>query len=203
MHGGTPTGCRSLANVELDPMHVIPENLPTPVLPLLLFAAASPSTEELERVLCITPDVNVIENGTQQRNALHMAAIFNQPRNISLLLRAGVNRHAVTDKGFSPLVAACISGSAEAVKVLLDEGDQDPNSRDSYQNTPLHAAVMNGHVGVIRELLEHGADPSATTVDGWTPLTAALFKKNSEVTEILTQAIASYRDSKATGEQGG
>jgi ankyrin repeat protein len=97
------------------------------VTPLLLIAAASPSIDALERGLRITPDINITEDGPLKRNALHMAAISNQPKNLSLLLRAGMNVHATVDGGITPLFLACMFDHAEVVTVLIEEGNEDPN----------------------------------------------------------------------------
>ncbi|RKK57123.1 hypothetical protein BFJ69_g17567 [Fusarium oxysporum] len=167
---------------------------------LLLAAAMAPSTEELKRVLSITPDVNVTESGPTKRNALHMAAVFNQPRNILPLLHAGVDKHAVTDQGFTPLFAACIVGNVEVVKTLLEEGGEDPNWRHSNTSTLLHAAAVNGYTDVTRELIDHGADPFLTQDEGWTPLNVALAKNHYEVANILKEAMDSQRALAAANE---
>ncbi|KAI9857093.1 MAG: hypothetical protein M1824_005018 [Vezdaea acicularis] len=161
----------------------------TQPLPPLLIAAASPSIDALKHVLCVTEDVNMIENGSGGRNALHIAAVANQPKIASVLLMHGVNVHAVAEGGITPLCLACMCGHEEVVRVLIEEGLADPNVRDLSQFTPLHAAATNGHLEVTRLLLEHGADPWLTESTGWTPLNAATIKKNEKVVQALTQAM--------------
>lgn len=46
-------------------------------------------------------------------------------------------------------------------------------------DTPLHSGAMNDHVGIVRLLLEHGANINAADIDvrvvycdGWAPATA-------------------------------
>lgn len=50
----------------------------------------------------------------------------------------------------------------------------DLNAPDSDGNTPLHVAVAQGQVTIVRQLLRSGADPSARDAQGRTPLHVAL-----------------------------
>lgn len=128
------------------------------------------------------------------RNGLHVAAISNQPKNVSLLLRNGANVHAIAEGGITPITLACMVGHAEIVRVLIEEGNANPNVRDWSQGTPLHAAAINGHLEVTRVLLEHGADPWLSETTGWTPLNAAAIKRHEEVVQMLAQAMEAKRD---------
>ena len=53
---------------------------------------------------------------------------------------------------------------------LIDKVLGDPRWSGS---TPLHAAVVSGQPGIVKFLIERGADVNATTKLGWTPLTMA------------------------------
>jgi len=44
------------------------------------------------------------------------------------------------------------------VRLLLEHG-ADPNIQNEYGDTPLHKAAYNGHVDVVKLLLEHGRRP--------------------------------------------
>jgi ankyrin repeat protein len=158
-------------------------------LPPLLVAAASPSIVLLQRQLKLTSDPNITESGPLGRNALHIAALSNQPRNFSLLLKAGVDVCARAKNGTTPLILASMVGHAEIVKIIIEEGKVDPNERDMYQNTPLHAAVVNNHTEVVKILLRHRADPWAVESNGWTPLHVAVVKRFEEMIQVLTQAM--------------
>ncbi|XP_065800356.1 ankyrin repeat domain-containing protein 49 isoform X4 [Muntiacus reevesi] len=60
------------------------------------------------------------------------------------------------------------------VQRLLSERATHVNTQDEDKYTPLHRAAYSGHLDMVRELIAHGADVHAVTVDGWTPLHSAL-----------------------------
>ncbi|TGZ64638.1 hypothetical protein CRM22_006274 [Opisthorchis felineus] len=72
----------------------------------------------------------------------------------------------------SALSEACIGGSLEAVKFLIDHG-ANVNSRGQFGRTPLYRAVFGGHLDVAQILLQHGADPRLYADDGQRPIEVA------------------------------
>ncbi|KAH7124624.1 ankyrin repeat-containing domain protein, partial [Dactylonectria macrodidyma] len=51
--------------------------------------------------------------------------------------------------------------------------------------TPLHRASQNGHVKVVKVLLEKGADVMVAGKDGWTPLHRASQNGHVEIVKAL------------------
>lgn len=67
----------------------------------------------------------------------------------------------------SQLWTACSEGNLETVLgILNDASSVDIEIRDHTGSTPLIEAVKNGHVDVVKVLLDRGADPSFTSVHG-------------------------------------
>ena len=72
-------------------------------------------------------------------------------------------------------------------RLLLKYG-ANPNARTRRDlQTPLHLALINSNVLLLRVLLEHGVDLDAKDKDGKTPLQLSLERGNEEVTQLLSR----------------
>ena len=133
--------------------------------------------------------------------AVHSLAASASLKLVSLLLEAGadVTLKVAVDEGdglelnFDTLLGyytSAIHARAEVVKMLLDAGT-DPNSQDTYfGQAPLHNVVCRDEgVKIGKLLLEYGADPLLTDVDGETPLDYAKeLSKDQDLIDLLTEA---------------
>ncbi|KAJ5710433.1 hypothetical protein N7488_004589 [Penicillium malachiteum] len=96
----------------------------------------------------------------------HLAAFYNQPAIMELLVNDGVNLMAgfpqrVLEDTPSPLHIACKDGYVEIVKVLLRQGVS-PDVPDSNGVTPLILAISWGNRDIVKVLLDSGANPYQT-----------------------------------------
>jgi ankyrin repeat protein len=88
--------------------------------------------------------------------------------------------------GFAPLHLACYFGHEEMAQLLLDGGaDPDVVSRNAMSLRPLHSASASRALGIVRMLLEHGADVNAQQHGGWTALHAAAKHGDLRLVELL------------------
>lgn len=87
------------------------------------------------------------------------------------------------------LHAAATYGRVGIVKVLIDNGAR-PVIRNSNGVIPLYRAAEDGYVGVARLLLDEmsPAEASWKTIDGLTPLHAALKRGHHALAEVLLEA---------------
>ncbi|KAF5855664.1 hypothetical protein ETB97_008825 [Aspergillus alliaceus] len=76
------------------------------------------------------------------------------------------------------------NGHESAVKLLLDQGAQ-PDSSDTYGQTPLSCAAQEGHESVVKLLLYQGAQPDSSDERGQTPLSYAAEKGHESVVKLL------------------
>lgn len=106
---------------------------------------------------------------------LAFAAYEGQIGAVQLLLSRGcpVDVGAETG-GRTALFCSCWGGTAkhEVFGCLLEKG-ADPNAQTSYDGTPLHSAVLWGHVDLAKSLISAGADPQRTDAKGRTALEVA------------------------------
>ena len=90
--------------------------------------------------------------------------------------------------GWTPLHLAAFFGQLEAARQLLNAGaDVHAVSRNSLQNTPLHAASAGKHAAIALLLLERGADPEAIDGGGFTARRIAAENQLTAVVEAIAR----------------
>ncbi len=76
-------------------------------------------------------------------------------------------------------------GDIESVKRLL-KNNPNPDERDSFGGTALHAAMFQKNMEVIKLLIEYGSDVNVQGLkNGYTPLHDAVWANNLEAVKIL------------------
>lgn len=98
---------------------------------------------------------------------------------------------------------ASISGVEAAVRLHIKRGDN-LNARDRDGLTPLMLAAARNKIGVVKLLLEAGANPELSDPNGQDALSKALKAGHADTAAILHDAIAhiTTTDKKATGTTG-
>ncbi|KQX63264.1 ankyrin repeat domain-containing protein [Streptomyces sp. Root1310] len=123
---------------------------------------------------------------------LMSAVMFEGGSQVGRLLRAGADPSAADVEGTTPLYAACVHGSADAARRLLEAGaPPDVESAGlGAEGTPLCAAACWGHLDAVRTLLAHGADPNLREDHGTglTPLQWATAGPHPETVAVLRAA---------------
>lgn len=109
------------------------------------------------------------------------------------LVRSGANVDlAYGDASITPLFLAARRGASGVVSVLLKEGQANADARSFYEGSygvsPLHVAAKEGHVDVIRLLVEAGADMNAIDEIGKTPLDYAVIRGHLGAIQMLVEA---------------
>ncbi|KYQ92377.1 putative homeobox transcription factor [Tieghemostelium lacteum] len=113
--------------------------------------AADTIKSTLNRYTCLATPT---EPNLMGRTALHEACEHQSDENLKLLLPRFPNK-SLCDlyKGETPLHVAAKKGTNYTVKTLLD-GGADKNAVDFHGRTPLMVACINGHLEIIKELVE-------------------------------------------------
>lgn len=85
-------------------------------------------------------------------------------------IKQGANINALDSQGMTPLIRYIIyRRNIEVLEFLLSHGAQ-LEGQTNYGWTPLHTAARSGKIYFVKVLLNHGADPLATTAEGKTAL---------------------------------
>lgn len=153
----------------------------------LLHAAVELSgTTVLELLVASKPNLEVYNE--RGETPLLSAVRLNRHRAVELLAKSGASVTAEDSKGNTPASYCISSGNGTILKTLLTYG-LEVNRLIKYQAhevTPLFASVYFKQDLVLTELLlQHGANPDLSCQDGWTPLTAAAYKKNQDMVKLL------------------
>ena len=135
---------------------------------------------------------------------------------VASLLERGADSNSKDERGRTPLLAGCRSGSTELVKLLIERG-ADVNMRGDVTTggesgfiTPLCMALAAGHEEAGALLIEHGADVNALGMEGKveertisaTPLMLAAMKGLQHATKLLLERGAEV-DKETEASRGG
>ena len=137
------------------------------------------------------PDLarELADAGGGPRDLLEAAAL-GDVQAMSELLEAGDGGIDVrSPDGFSPLHYAAYFRRAEAVSLLLERGaDAEAVALNPTRVRPIHSAAAAGDAGIVRRLLEAGAEPDPQQEGGFTPLMSAALHGHMEMAELLLEA---------------
>ncbi|KAJ5932852.1 hypothetical protein N7516_007341 [Penicillium verrucosum] len=145
-------------------------------------------------------DVNA--QGGLYENALYAACFKGHDKIAQMLLERGADvnaqggdcrislRDACSEGhykcGRSPLSRAAQNGDQSVVKMLLDTGKVDPDSKDKDGRSPLSWAAQNGDGTVVKMILAMGKmDPDSKDEDGRSPISRAAQNGDQSVVKML------------------
>ncbi|KAH7146273.1 hypothetical protein EDB81DRAFT_869123 [Dactylonectria macrodidyma] len=78
-----------------------------------------------------------------------------------------------------------VVGALRAILERADQGGMDINAKDSYGRTPLLSATENGHMAIVRLLLDRGAYIEAMDQQRQTPLLSATENGHEAIVRLL------------------
>ncbi|MEE2636131.1 MAG: ankyrin repeat domain-containing protein [Acidobacteriota bacterium] len=152
----------------------------------LLWAAHWNDREAISRLVARGADVNAADD--HGVTPLERAAENASPEVVEALLAAGARATVMQTNGLTPLMTAARTGHVRVVDALLTHGADVNHATDETDSTALMWAVAGRHQGVARVLLDAGADPTASTINGFTPMLFAASNGDVEMATILMSA---------------
>lgn len=130
------------------------------------------------------------------------AAALGRSKYLEMYLQQHINRiNEFSGDGFQALGLAAFFGQEECARLLIMSGAEiNTASRNPMQVTPLHSAAASQNIEIVRQLLDHGADPNVRQQGGFTPLHAAAQNGQIEMAELLLAHGAEINTANDTGQ---
>jgi ankyrin repeat protein len=162
-------------------------------------AVADGNTAAVEQLLAAGADVD--SRAPDQATPLINAALGAQLAIAELLIGKGADVMARNSGGFTPLHAAAFSGSVPISKLLLHNGSKLDDAANKSGVTPLMIAGEENHVALAAFFLSEGADVRHAEVHGYTPITRAIWKDNTDIVRLFKHHGAPCPPANSIGEK--
>ena len=163
----------------------------------LLWAAHWDDVELVDRLLAAGANVNATDD--RGVTALERAAENASFAMVETLLAAGADPSVARRSGLTPLMTAARTGNTDVVAALIGAGADVNAQVTATRSTALMWAVSERHGGVIRRLLDAGADPTVSTIKGFTALMFAARNGDIETARALIDAGVEINEPSADG----
>jgi len=106
-----------------------------------------------------------------------------QYKNFSLYEKEICDIHK--DKNKKLFLEACEDGNLKKIKEIFKKSKIDINYRNNSNKTGLIYASKNGHINIVKFLVENGADLNIQDINNNTALMFAIFYNNTEIAQYL------------------
>lgn len=127
-------------------------------------------------------------------NKFHVGTFVNackygdEPQVLSMLKEQPELACSKDKKGISALFHAVANGHNKIAEILINIKKQANDIEPEKGFTPLLLAATNGHIALVRLLLEHEADPDLRNFDGVTALHNAVYENQVDIVALLLDA---------------
>ncbi|KAK5630363.1 hypothetical protein RRF57_006078 [Xylaria bambusicola] len=166
------------------------KSIPDPMNKFLLIAARIGEAIPLRQLA--KKGTNVQIAAVDKTNLIAAAVLGKNRRNVQGLLLLGAGVEEVNAIGYSALHYACMQGSVDIVRLLLEHG-ADIEKKDMQKLTPLMLAAFHGEDEIIQVLVESGANIEAVSRTKQTALMKAAEYGHSAVVKTLIKYKASIK----------
>ena len=140
------------------------------------------------------------EGDAYGQSALCWAATRGDTKSASLLLQNGANPNVSPTKGHTALQSAAQSGCSACIELLLGAGAE-VDYQGAAKMTALHIAVVrHDDVGIVRQLIQAGAEIDLQADLGASPLLYACIHGHTRVAEYLIEQGADIQQVWPSGE---
>jgi glycerophosphodiester phosphodiesterase len=123
--------------------------------------------------------------------ALALATKNNFYMIVKLLVDAGININYQDDQGETALHIAARFGFVECTKSLLEGSETQKADLEiaekTYGWTPLFIACVDGHLPIVKLLIQAGAESNKADLSGWLPIEHAALRGHLTISSMLAE----------------
>ena len=144
--------------------------------------------DEALNVLLNSGQVNIhAQDGINERNCIHEAAINGRESVVSTAISRGVDVTRRDTYGRLPLHYACMYGHVGMVQKLLDTEPSTVDERDHDNFSPLIHAIVHSREACVRQLLIYGTRIDPTNETDHVPLNLACQHGSTDIVRLLLE----------------
>lgn len=130
-----------------------------------------------------------LEQANQSQAGVDAVLVATQHNRFDVLInlaKHNFNLNRPSNTGETPLMVAAQQGHFSMFSWLAQQPHANINSRtNKFQNSPIHFAARDGHLDIVKKLVDLKADLNATNVEGNTPLHLSALRDNFPVIKFL------------------
>ena len=154
----------------------------------VFLAAISDSPQVTIEVLLQSGLVNIqAEDGINERNCIHEAAINGKEYLLDTAIASGVDVSRSDSFGRIPLHYACMHGQVNMVQKLLDRAPNTVDNKDHDNFSPLIHAIVHGEEACVKQLLIYGARIDPASEADHVPLNLACQHGSMAIARLLLE----------------
>ena len=154
----------------------------------VFLAAISDSPDEALKVLLESSLVNVqAQDGINERNCTHEAAINGKEKLLDMAIARGVDISRPDAFGRIPLHYACMHGQVDMAHKLLECAPNTVDNKDHDNFSPLIHAIVHGEEDCVKQLLIYGARIDPGSEADHIPINLACQHSSTVIVELLLQ----------------
>jgi ankyrin repeat protein len=129
--------------------------------------------------------VKAVTSDFLKETALAISSFNGNKEIVELLLQNGADPNVFDDMGIAPIIGAARTNRAEIIEMLIKNKADIKIKTKNGEETALHYAAEFNSGDAAKILLANGADKTAKTTSGKTPLDIAKDKKSDKVIDLL------------------